>query len=372
VRIAQIAPLMESVPPKLYGGTERVVSYLTEELAALGHEVTLYASGDSLTRAELRATTPDSLRLNPACVDPLAHHIAMVEQVARDAADFDMLHFHLDYLHFPLTSRYVWPHVTTLHGRLDIPDLPVIHRTYRRMPVVSISNSQRKPLPWLNWRGTIYHGLPSSLYSFQEKSGQDLIFLGRISPEKGAHLAIRIAERAGRRLRIAAKVDTADREYFEQVIRPMIRSRNVEFIGEIGEGEKQEFLGDAAALLLPVTWPEPFGLVMIEALACGTPVIAYNAGSVPELIADGSTGFVVRDEAAAVGAVNRIQEISRHNCRKEFERRFTATRMAHEYLGIFRALSGDTSAPESTEGKIHAGHDPDRGKVLPSRDIRAR
>ncbi len=340
MRIAQVAPLYESVPPKLYGGTERVVSYLTEELVRQGHQVTLFASGDSITSARLVPCAPRALRLDASVQDSLAYHIVELEKVAQLADTFDLIHFHIDYLHFPLSRRLPVPTVTTLHGRLDIADLPYLYREFSEMPVVSISDAQRRPLPWLNWVATVYHGLPEHLYRLQPTPGKYLAFLGRISPEKGAHTAIEIARRAGVPLRMAAKVDRADRDYFERVVRPLLQGPLVEFIGEIGETQKQEFLGNALALLLPLDWPEPFGLVMIEALACGTPVIAFRRGSVPELIADGVTGFIVDGVEQAVRAIEHVGQLDRRMCRQVFEQRFTAARMCRDYLQVYRALLG--------------------------------
>lgn len=360
LRIAQVAPLYESVPPKLYGGTERIVSYLTEELVRQGHEVTLFASGDSVTRARLVAACPRSLRLDPGCVDPLAHHLVLLEEVFRRVDDFDVLHFHVDYLCFPFTRRLPVPHVTTLHGRLDIPDLIPLHREYRGMPVTSISDAQRAPLPWLNWRGTVHHGLPADLHRGIDEPEAYLAFLGRISPEKGLDRAIEIARRAGLPLRIAAKIDHADLAYYEEVIKPLLAQPHVDFVGEIGEAEKQRFLGNARALLFPIDWPEPFGLVMIEAIACGTPVIAFRRGSVPEVLSDGEAGFVVSTVEEAVEAVGRLDEISRRGCRAVFERRFTARRMAREYLQIYRRQMGekqDVRADDTYPGDLlHPGY----------------
>jgi glycosyltransferase involved in cell wall biosynthesis len=336
LRIAQVAPLYESVPPKLYGGTERIVSYLTEELVRQGHEVTLFASGDSVTQARLVAVCPRSLRLDPGCVDPLAHHLVLIEEVFRRAASFDVVHFHIDYLHFPVTRRLPVPHVTTLHGRLDIPDLVPLHREYQGMPVTSISDAQRAPLPWLNWQGTIHHGLPVDLHRGIEEPEAYLAFLGRVSPEKGLDRAIEITRRAGLPLCVAAKVDRADLAYYEETIKPLLAQPHVDFVGEIGEAEKQRFLGNARAVLFPVDWPEPFGLVMIEAMACGTPVIAFRRGSVPEVLDEGETGFVVSTVEEAAAAVGRLDEISRRGCRAAFERRFTAPRMAREYVRMYR------------------------------------
>jgi len=339
MRIAQVAPLHESVPPKLYGGTERIVSYLTEELVRLQQNVTLFASGDSVTKAQLVPITEKALRLQGSRIrDPLAHHIRLLELVIREADQFDILHFHLDHLHFPLVRRSQSVCVTTLHGRLDIPDLAPLFQEYSEMPVVSISDSQREPLSWLNWCGTVYHGLPEGLYDFIETPSDYLAFLGRICPEKGLDRTIEIAEKTGRKLKIAAKVDPVDREYFSQEIEPLLSRPFIEFVGEIGETDKAEFLGNAAALLFPIDWPEPFGLVMIEALACGTPVIAFNSGSVPEIIENGITGFVVNDSEEAASAVERISTINRWKCREAFEKRFSANRMANDYLDIYRWL----------------------------------
>jgi glycosyltransferase involved in cell wall biosynthesis len=338
MRIAQVAPLCESVPPKLYGGTERVVSYLTEELVRQGHEVTLFASGDSITRAKLVPAGPRSLRLNTGVSDYLAHHLLMLEKVFSAKDDFDIVHFHVDYPHFPLSRREQLINLTTLHGRLDIPDLVPLYSVFRDMPVVSISDAQRQPLPWINWQATVYHGMPEDQLTLGRGTGQYLAFLGRISPEKGLEEAIDIAIRVGIRLQIAAKVDKADREYFETVIRPRLNHPLVEFLGEIGYAEKNDFLGDAMALLFPVNWPEPFGMVMIEALACGTPVIAYPCGSVPEIIEDGINGFLAQNREEAVAAVTRIPTLSRNRCRQRFEERFTARRMAEDYLALYDRL----------------------------------
>jgi glycosyltransferase involved in cell wall biosynthesis len=338
MRIAQVAPLFESVPPKYYGGTERVVSYLTEELVRQGHDVTLFASGDSVTSARLAATSRRSLRLDKHCIDQIAHHVLMLERVVQHAASFDVIHFHVDYLHFPYSRRHATPQLTTLHGRLDIPDLVPLYREFRDMPVVSISAAQREPLPFANWLGTVYHGLPDGLYRFRPEGGEYLAFLGRIAPEKRVDRAIEIAKRVELPLKIAAKVDDVDREYFQNLIKPLLRDPLIEYLGEIGEGEKDEFLGGARALLFPIDWPEPFGLVMVESMACGTPVIAFGGGSVPEVIDDGQTGFIVDDLDDAVAAVHRVDELSRRRCREAFEDRFTATRMACDYLELYSAL----------------------------------
>jgi glycosyltransferase involved in cell wall biosynthesis len=343
MRIAQVAPLYESVPPKCYGGTERVVSYLTEELHRQGHEVTLFASGDSVTSARLEAACQRSLRLDKHCVDHMAHHILMLERVFQRAGEFDIVHFHADYLHFPLSRRQPMAHVTTLHGRLDIPELKPLYQEYREMPVVSISDAQREPLPWANWQATVYHGLPEDLCQFRPESGAYFAFLGRISPEKRVDRAIEIAKQVGLPLRIAAKVDRVDKDYFERMIAPLLRDPLVEFVGEIGDGEKDEFLGNAYALLFPIDWPEPFGLVMIEAMARGTPVIAYRNGSVAEVMEEGQTGFIVTTLEGAVAAARRIPELSRKRCREVFEQRFTSRRMAADYLRVYERLAASTS-----------------------------
>jgi glycosyltransferase involved in cell wall biosynthesis len=348
LRIAIVSPLYESVPPKLYGGTERVVSYLTEELVQQGQEVVLYASGDSQTRAELRAGSPQGLRLDPNCRDPLAHHMVMLDEVARAAPDFDIIHFNTDYLHFTLAHRLQTPSLTTLHGRLDLPDLVPLYRHFDDLPLISISDSQREPLPWVNWLATIYHGVPENLYALQPGRGDYLAFMGRMSREKGPEHAIGIARRAGIPLRMAAKVDRDDREYFEQHVRPLLDGPGAEYIGEIREDEKQAFLGGAIALLFPIVWPEPFGLAMIEAMACGTPVIAWRRGSVPEVVAEGVTGYIAEDADGALAAVAKALDHDRRACREEFERRFTAARMARDYVAAYRrlverqALAGET------------------------------
>jgi glycosyltransferase involved in cell wall biosynthesis len=338
MRIAQIAPLNESVPPQLYGGPERVVSYLTEELVSLGHEVTLFASGDSVTQARLMAPCARSLRLDTECRDQIAHHILMLEQVHQAANQFDILHFHIDYLHFPLSRNFGFPNLTTLHGRLDISDLVPLYEEFRDMPVVSISNSQRTPLPWINWLDTVYHGLPVDLHKLHEKPGEYLAVLGRISPEKRVDRAIEIAKRVDMPLKIAAKVDAADEEYYREQIEPLLNHPLIEYIGEVTEEEKDEFLGNAYALLFPIDWPEPFGLVMIEAMACGTPIIAFEQGAVAEVMEDGRTGFIVNSLEESVQAVERIESISRKECRQVFEERFSATRMAQNYIEIYQRL----------------------------------
>jgi glycosyltransferase involved in cell wall biosynthesis len=338
MHIAQIAPLTEAIPPKLYGGTERVVSWLTEELIALGHEVTLFASGDSVTSARLEAMWPRALRLDGAVRDPNALHMMMLERVYRRAADFDFLHFHLDYYPFSLFFRQSTPFVTTLHGRLDLPEHQPVFDVFSSIPVVSISNAQRRPLPQAHWVRTVHHGLPEKLLTPKPVTPSYFAFLGRIAPEKGIDRAIRISEHCGVPLKVAAKVDVTDREYFDAKIEPMITSGNVEYIGEINDKDKSEFLSGAIALLVPIDWPEPFGLVMIEAMACGTPVIAFNRGSVPEVIDDGVTGFIVEDINGAIGAVDRLGQLSREKIRLRFEERFTARRMAQDYLAVYRTM----------------------------------
>jgi glycosyltransferase involved in cell wall biosynthesis len=345
VRIAQVSPLYESTPPQLYGGTERVVSYLTEELVRQGHDVTLFASGDSVTAAELIAPCERALRLDPNVHDPLAWHMIMLDQVYNCAARFDVIHFHIDYLHFALSRRQHIPHLTTLHGRLDLPELCPLYRQFHETPLVSISDAQRCPVPWANWRATVYHGLPENLYSLESEPGKYLVFVGRISPEKRVDRAIEVAKRAGMPIRIAAKVDKADAEYFETAIKPLLDHPLVEFIGEIGENEKQELLGEAFAMLFLIDWPEPFGLAMIEAMACGTPVIASHCGSVPEVVDDGVTGFVVDSMDKAVAAVRRVETLSRSGCRKAFEKRFTVSRMARNYVREYERLQAREFAP---------------------------
>ncbi len=345
MRIAQIAPLTESIPPRRYGGTERVISWLTEELVALGHTVTLFASGDSITSATLRPIWPRSLRLDGCVRDPSALHALAMEIVCQQAHQFDVLHFHLDYHPFSLFSRQGTPFITTMHGRLDLPEHQPVFRAFSSVPVISISNAQRRPLPHANYVRTIYHGLPADSLAPLPRPQSYLAALGRISPEKGFDRAIRIAERCGLPLKIAAKIDKVDEAYFETEIKPLLlHSKDVEFVGEISDKEKAEFLSGAFALLLPVDWPEPFGLVMIEAMACGTPVIAFDRGAIPEIVEEGLTGFVVRDEASAVAAVERLPRLSRKSIRRRFEERFTARRMAQDYLAVYRQLSADENS----------------------------
>jgi glycosyltransferase involved in cell wall biosynthesis len=340
VRIAQVAPLFESVPPQLYGGTERVVSYLTEELVRLGHDVTLFASGDSVTAAQLIRCSERALRLDPNVRDQLAYQVLMLEEVAKRAAHFDVIHYHIDYFHYPLSRRQSAPQLTTLHGRLDLPELAPLYLEFREMPVVSISDAQREPLPHANWVATVQHGLPLDLLPFHPGPGRYLAFVGRVSPEKRLDRAIEIARRAQVELRIAAKIDDVDRPYFEAVIEPLLGGPYVEFVGEIGEAEKAAFLGEALALVFPIDWPEPFGLVMIESMACGTPVIAFPGGSVTEVIEPGVTGVIVEDVTGAVAAVERVAGLDRAACRAAFETRFSAERMARDYLALYERIIG--------------------------------
>jgi glycosyltransferase involved in cell wall biosynthesis len=342
MRIAQVSPLWESVPPKLYGGTERIVSYLTEELVRLGHDVTLFASGDSLTTARLEPICAHALRLNRGIFNRDAPMTMLMERALGRLGDFDIIHSHLDFLGFPLARRNPTPMVATCHGRLDLPELQQVFREYTEMPMVSISDAQRRPVSWASWQATVYHGLPEDLYTFHPKPGTYLAFLGRIAPEKRPDHAIEIAKRVGLPLRIAAKVDPTDREYFQGEIEPLLSHPLVEYLGEITDAEKNEFLGHAAALVCPYDWPEPFGLVLIEALACGTPVLAYRRGSIPEIIEDHATGFVCEGLDDMATAVQRISEIDRRRCRRAFEQRFSVERMTQDYLRVYELLLGKT------------------------------
>jgi glycosyltransferase involved in cell wall biosynthesis len=342
MRIAQIPPLHEAVPPRLYGGTERVVSYLTEELVNLGHDVTLFGTGDSQTSATLRTVWPRALRLDPSVRDTTAPHMLMMEDVRRMAGEFDVLHFHLDYWPFSLFSRQKTPFCTTLHGRLDLPELQPVFDMFPNEPLISISDSQRRPLPQANFVATVHHGIPEDLLRpLPNVKPSYLAFIGRICPEKRPDLAITIARAAGIPLKIAAKVDRADLDYFESVIRPMLDGPGAEMIGEITEAEKPAFFSGALALLMPIDWPEPFGLVMIESMACGVPVIAFNRGSVPEVVEDGLTGFIVEDATGALAAIGRLNTLSRARVRERFEQRFTARRMAMDYLATYRELGAE-------------------------------
>lgn len=343
MKIAQIAPLAERCPPKLYGGTERIVSYLTEELVRQGHQVTLFASGDSKTQARLVRCSDMALRLNPSVRDHTPYHVMMLDSVREQADEFDVLHFHIDLLHFPVIRDIADRTVTTLHGRLDLPDLKPFYAAFPDVPLVSISRDQRRPLPRpINWVGNVYHGIPRDLLPFTANpKGDYLAFLGRISPEKRPDRAIEIAARAGMKLKIAAKIDRADQAYWDGTIAPMIAAHpNVEYVGEINEVQKAEFLGNARALLFPIDWPEPFGLVMIEAMACGTPVIAFRCGSVPEVVDSGRSGFIVRTVEEAVEALDKMESLDRRKVRETFEKRFTVERMAQDYLAVYRGLPG--------------------------------
>jgi glycosyltransferase involved in cell wall biosynthesis len=339
MRIAQIAPLMESVPPKLYGGTERIVSYLTEELVKLGHDVTLFASGDSVTSAKLVSCVPRALRLDPKVCDVIPYYMLMLDRVRRQSHQFDILHFHIDYLHFPLFRDMSSRVLTTLHGRQDLPDNKPIYIGFDEMRLISISDSQRIPISIANFAKTIYHGLPGSdLKLTLRPQGGYLAFLGRIAPEKGPETAIQIARSTGIPLKIAAKIDRVDEQYFRERIAPLLDQPGIEFIGEINEHQKAEFLGQASGLLFPIDWPEPFGLVMIEAMACGTPVLAFNRGSVCEIIEDGKTGIVVQSKEEAIKRLPHLLNLGRRRIRHEFERRFSAQRMAHDHVGLYQEL----------------------------------
>jgi glycosyltransferase involved in cell wall biosynthesis len=340
VRIAQVSPLYESVPPRGYGGTERVVSYLTEELVAAGHEVTLFATGDSRTRARHEVCAPRALRLDPAAIEPIAVHLVALERMLQMAADFDVVHAHVDYLAYPFARRLHVPVLSTLHGRLDLETLVPLYREYQEQAVVSVSDAQRSPLPWLRWLGTVHHGLPRDLYSFHPRSEGYLAFVGRISPEKRLDRAIEIARRSDLPLRVAAKIDAVDVQYFREHIQPLMDHPLVEFLGELDDPGKNELIGGASALLFPIDWPEPFGLTMIEALACGTPVVAWQHGSVTEVIEHGVNGFLCDDVGAAVRAVASLDRIDREACRRCFEERFTADRMASDYLALYAQLVG--------------------------------
>jgi glycosyltransferase involved in cell wall biosynthesis len=350
MKIAQIAPLMESVPPRLYGGTERIVSYLTEELVALGHDVTLFGSGDSITAAKLVPCVPEALRLDASVRDTIPYYMLMLDRVRQRADDFDLLHFHIDQYHFPLFRPIASRTVTTLHGRQDLPDLLPLYVGFDDMPLISISDAQRRPVPNANFAGTVYHGIPAHLHrATAEGHGDYLAFLGRISPEKRPDRAIAIARGVGIPLKIAAKVDRTDEMYFKTVIEPLLAGGGVEFIGEINDQQKTKFLGDAKALLFPVDWPEPFGLSMIGAMACGTPVLAFRCGSVPEIIDAGITGAIVESVEEAIAALPGVIALDRKQVRQRFEERFSATRMAKDYVAIYRSLLTPSAESELRE-----------------------
>ncbi|MBW8813520.1 MAG: glycosyltransferase family 4 protein [Caulobacterales bacterium] len=339
MRIAQVPPLYEAVPPRLYGGTERVVAHLTDALVALGHEVTLFTSAEAQTKGRLAIVRDQAIRLDPARLkSDLAAHLYQLSEVRRRAAEFDVIHFHTDMIHFPMFEDRAQRTLTTLHGRLDLKDLPEVYRRWRQFRLVSISDAQRRPLPHANWAATVHHGMSADAYRFTSRPQGYLAFLGRISPEKRPDRAIAIAAAAGRQLKMAAKVDPADRSYFEEKIEPLMLNPRVEYVGEIGDGAKSAFLGGADALLFPIDWPEPFGLVMIEAMACGTPVIAWDCGSVPEIVDDGLTGFIVRSETEALAAIARLPQLSRQAVRARFEERFSSVAMAKRYLEIYQKL----------------------------------
>jgi len=356
MRIAQVAPLIESVPPKHYGGTERIVSYLTEELVRAGHDVTLFASGDSITSAVLVPVCRRSFRQNKRATDYLSREVLLMDHVMQRASEFDVIHFHTGCLHYLISRHLTVPHVTTLHGRLDTTELLRLYERFRDMPMISISNSQRTPWPCANWQGTIYHGLPKDLFRFHPEPGEYLAFLGRASPEKRVDRAIEIAKRVGMPLKIAAKVDPADRRYFKQQIEPLLNDSHIEWLGEISDKDKDEFLGSAYALLFPIDWPEPFGLVMIESMACGTPVVAYTGGSVAEVMDNGVTGFVVNDMEQAEEAARRIGDLSRARCREVFDKRFTASLMASGYVDVYTRLadSGMRKMEQSFESSMRS------------------
>ena len=368
MKIAQIAPLIESVPPWLYGGTERIVSYLTEELVALGHDVTLFASGDSITAANLVPCVPKALRLDASVIDPIPYYMLMLDRVRQRADDFDILHFHIDQFQFPLFRPIARRTVTTLHGRQDLPDLLPLYLGFDDMPLVSISSDQRRPVPNANFAATVYHGLPVDLHRPTGQSGGYVAFLGRISPEKRPDRAIAIARALGIPLKIAAKVDRADETYFRTIIEPLLDGPGVEFIGEINEHQKTQFLGGAQALLFPVDWPEPFGLSMIEAMACGTPVLAFRCGSVPEIVDDGVTGAIVGTMDEAIAALPQVIALDRKKVRRRFEQRFSATRMAKDYIGVYRSLleSSKSVGAAKRETHVHLGNGKDAIILRPS------
>jgi glycosyltransferase involved in cell wall biosynthesis len=370
MKIAQIAPLIESVPPRLYGGTERVVSYLTEELVALGHDVTLFASGDSITAANLVPCVPEALRLDPRVKDPVPYYMLMLDRVRRLADDFDVLHFHIDQFHFPVFRVIAGRTVTTLHGRQDLPDLLPLYLGFNDMPLVSISNDQRRPVPRANFVNTIYHGLPlNALHPMPQPSGEYVAFLGRISPEKRPDRAIAIARALDVPLKIAAKVDRADDVYFREQIEPLLAGPGVEYVGEINERQKSEFLSNARALLFPIDWPEPFGLIMIEAMACGTPVLAFRCGSVPEIIEDGVTGAIVETVDEAIARLPQVMALDRKKVRNRFEQRFSATRMAKDYVKVYRSLLASPQFNEPEEaGSGRQSEETGSGRQLLNRD----
>jgi glycosyltransferase involved in cell wall biosynthesis len=338
MRIAQIAPLAESVPPKLYGGTERVVAWLTDELVGLGHEVTLFASGDSVTKGKLVPIIPRAIRLSRPRPEPFPAYAAQLDAIAKAAEDFDILHCHIDWVHLPLLNRLGVPHLTTIHNRLDTPDLPPVVRRFPQAPLISISDHHRAPLPGANWLGTVYHGMPANTLAPSYQPGSYLAFLGRLTKEKGPETAIQLAKATGLPLRMAAKIPRSETRYYKECLRPLIDGQQIQLVGELKDAGKGDLLRGASALLFPIDWPEPFGLVMIEAMACGTPVIAFRRGSVPEVVDDGITGFIVDNEDEAIAAIKRVGELDRQRVRATFERRFTAKRMAEDYLRHYESL----------------------------------
>lgn len=344
MKIAQVSPLFESVPPKAYGGTERVISYLTEELVRQGHEVTLFAAGDSATSATLLSAVGQSIRQDTGRQAWLAYHAIQMDMVSELEDSFDVIHFHTDCLHFALARKLRTPIVTTIHGRLDFPELISLYERFKNFPLVSISDNQRTPLPWANWCGTVHHGLPPDLYAFRPTRGNYFLFIGRVSREKRLDRAIDIAQQCGMPLYIGAKIDQVDEPYFNEHIKPKLRNPMVEFLGEVNQTQKRELLEHASALLFPIDWPEPFGLVLIEAFACGTPVVAYRNGSIPEIMEDGVTGFIVTNQEEAVRAAQQIESIDRRGCREVFEQRFTVAHMAENYLRIYRRLVNEKGA----------------------------
>jgi glycosyltransferase involved in cell wall biosynthesis len=353
MKIAQVAPLMESVPPRLYGGTERIVAYLADELARLGHDVTLFASGDSVSAAHLVPCVPHALRLDPNVRDPIPYYMLMLDRVNERADDFDILHFHIDQFHFPLFRPIAHRTVTTTHGRQDLHDLRPLYLGFSDMPLVSISDAQRVPIPNANFVATVYHGIPVHLHKpTYRPCGGYLAFLGRISPEKRPDRAIAIARATGMPLKIAAKVDKVDEAYFREKIEPLLDQPGIEFVGEIDERAKTDFLGDASALLFPIDWPEPFGLSMIEAMACGTPVLAFRQGSVPEIVDPGLTGVIVDDLDEAIRKIPELLSLDRRRVRQRFEERFSATRMARDYLSLYHALLERPMLPESEAARL--------------------
>jgi glycosyltransferase involved in cell wall biosynthesis len=351
MRIAQIAPLFEAVPPRLYGGTERVVYWLTEELVSMGHDVTLFASGDSVTSAKLAAMRPEAIRLDPNVKDWVSIYIRYAEMLYRRKDEFDVMHFHIDFFQLGLMTRQNVPFLSTMHGRLDLPEFVEGFSAFPDAPFVSISDNQRKPIPHLNWVRTVHHGMLPNILTPQPVKQDYAAFLGRVSPEKGLDRAIAISGRAGMKLKVAAKVDNADKEYYDTVIKPLLKTNtHVEFIGEINDQQKPDFLSGAHALIFPIDWPEPFGLVMIESMACGTPVIAFRSGSVPEVIDDGLTGFIVNNVDEAVEATKKVHTLDRQKVRETFDRRWTARRMAQDYVNLYEELAQPSRRVRAVNG----------------------